>query len=1071
LFRNFTQTNSFGGRKKKQQDLLNMSFRRYFVPFFERMFGYAQNNSNIYNVIPSLANGCFMKKLCSLSLFIICSVFSFSQQTYIFSDPQQKFNEAKEYFQKEQYNLAYPLLKELQASLKETDKINNPVMVQEINYYTIVSELKQNEGRAEQHAKEYVELTKNNARVQMMNFHLAEYYFRKQQFADAAQLYEGANIANLNNSEIADMKFHQGYSYFTLQQFARAKPLLNSIRQVKDDPNYIDANYYYGFIAFKDREYREALESFRVVENEPNYEAIVPYYIAQIYYVQGRKEEAITYAENKIKAGKAQYYDLELKQLLGHAYFEKKEYAKALPYLQDYVSRSKKVRREDLYELSYAYYQADEWTKAIEGFKQLSGKEDSLSQHSMYLLGDSYLKTGQRSNARNAFLFSSVNNSNQSQREISRFNYAKLSYELGYQDEALKSLRTFLNDYPDSRYRDEATELLVGALANTNNYRDALTLLESLKFPSANTKRLYPRILYGRATELINDGQLAEANALLDRALKDPNNASVLPLINFWKGEIAYRNNRIDDAIQYYHAYLNAGAPASGEANEKTVKYNLGYTYYRKENYPVAQTYFEPLSRNASLSADPLTQDAYVRTADVYYMNRNFAQARTMYDNVIRMSWAAEDYATFQKAMIAGINNNTEKVSLMNTMIRKFPQSSLLNDANMEIANTFLAQENFREAIPYLNTVTKAGGNNSLKPQALLKLGIAYYNLNNREEAITQYRKLLNEYPNSPEADDALDNLKNIYVESGRTNEYADVARQAGKPLSVSAEDSLAFAAAEIQYENGNAGTALNSLNAYLQRFPTGQYSTNAYYYRGEIYNSRKDWANTLQNFEVVAERAPNSFAERAVLAAARIYFFEQKNYIQAEKYYTQLKQITASQENRLEAMRGLLRSQYQLQKWTEAVDNAKELIAQKGSSSDDKSLAGMAIGKSAQINGQYDVAITNFKSVIAVNKAALAAEARYEIANTWFSTNRMSDAEKAAFEVINKSGSYDWWVTKAYILLGDIYFKQKDYFNAKATFQSVVENSLNAQLKTEAQTKLNQVIEEENKSSKVNSQ
>jgi tetratricopeptide (TPR) repeat protein len=169
--------------------------------------------------------------------------------------------------------------------------------------------------------------------------------------------------------------------------------------------------------------------------------------------------------------------------------------------------------------------------------------------------------------------------------------------------------------------------------------------------------------------------------------------------------------------------------------------------------------------------------------------------------------------------------------------------------------------------------------------------------------------------------------------------------------------------------------------------------------------------------------------------------------------------------------MRGLLRSQYQLQKWTEAVDNAKELIAQKGSSSDDKSLAGMAIGKSAQINGQYDVAITNFKSVIAVNKAALAAEARYEIANTWFSTNRMSDAEKAAFEVINKSGSYDWWVTKAYILLGDIYFKQKDYFNAKATFQSVVENSLNAQLKTEAQTKLNQVIEEENKSSKVNSQ
>jgi TolA-binding protein len=516
---------------------------------------------------------------------------------------------------------------------------------------------------------------------------------------------------------------------------------------------------------------------------------------------------------------------------------------------------------------------------------------------------------------------------------------------------------------------------------------------------------------------------------------------------------------------------LNAGAPASGEANERTVRYNLGYTYYRKENYPVAQTYFEPISRNATLSSDAVTQDAYVRTADVYYMNRNFAQARTMYDNVIRMSWAAEDYATFQKGMIAGINNSTEKINLMNTVIRKFPQSSLVNDANMEMANTYLGDERFRDAIPFLNTVSKASGNNSLKPQAYLKLGIAYYNLNNRDEAIVQYKKLINDYPNSPEAEDALDNLKTIYVEAGRPNEYADVARQAGKPLSVSAEDSLTFAAAEIQYESGNSSTALNSLNNYLSRFPTGEYSTNAYFYRGDIYSRSKDWTKALENYEVVAERAPNVFAERAILAAARTHFFEIKNYMQAEKYYTQLKQISGSQENKLEAMRGLLRSQYQQKKWTEAVDNAKDLVAQKGSSSDDKALAGMAIGKSAQIAGQYDVAISNFKSVITINKAALGAEARYEIANSWFLTNRLSDAEKAAFETINKSGSYEWWVTKSYILLGDIYLKQKDYFNAKATFQSIVENSLNAELKAEAQAKLDQVIAEEGKSSKVNNQ
>ncbi len=1008
-----------------------------------------------------------MKKYSLLGSLVFVSFLSSAQQTHNYRNEQEAFHFAKEYFQKGQYNLAYPILKELRQSLRETDRINNQVMAQEVDYYTTVAALKQNESRAEQDAKQFVEITENNARVQMMNFHLAEYYFRKQQFSEAATLYEGADIANLSNREIADLKFHQGYSYFTLQRFNEAKPLFNAIRLIKDDPNYIDANYYYGFIAFRDRNYTDALQSFTIVENEEAYAPIVPYYIAQIYYVQGRKDEAIAYAEKRIKEGKAQYYDLELKQMLGHAYFEKKDYAKAAPYLTDYVARSKKVRREDVYELSYSYYQGGDYNRAIEGFKQLSGKEDSLSQHAMYLLGDSYLKTGQRANARNAFLFSSANNSNPTQREISRFNYAKLSYELGYQDEALKNLRSFLTDYPESQYAEEATDLLVGALASTSNYREALTLLENLRNPSQNTRRLLPRILYARATEMINDGQLQEAETLLDRAMRDQNNASVLPLIHFWKGELAYRKNNLDAAIQHFNAYLNGGAPASGEATSANARYNLGYVYYRKENYAVAQTYFEPISRNAGLAADPITQDAYVRTADAYYMNRNYTTARNMYDNVIRYSWASEDYATFQKAMIAGINSSSEKIAAMNTVIRKFPASSLVMDANMEIANTHLSNDRYAEAIPYLNNIVKATGNSSLKPQAYLRLGTANYNLNNNDQAIANYKTLLDLYPNAPEADDALYNLRSIYVQQGRASEYADVARQAGKPLSVSAEDSLSFAAAEIQYEN-NAPNALASIESYLGRFPEGTYSTNAHYYRAEIYGTRKNWNEAISSYAVVAERAPNAFAERALIQAARIHFFELKNYPEAEKYYAQLKQITASQEAKLEAMRGLLRSQYLQQKWQDAVDNAKELVAQKGSSADDKALANMAIGKSAQIRGEYDVAIASFKNVVAVNKAATGAEARYEIAASWFAVGRLDDAEKAAFEVINKAGSYEFWVTKAYILLGDVYFKQKDYFNAKATFQSVVENSLNMELKGEAQRKLDEVTAAEAQSSKV---
>ncbi len=171
------------------------------------------------------------------------------------------------------------------------------------------------------------------------------------------------------------------------KQFDKAIPLFNAIRQLPKDPNYIDANYYYGFISFYRKDYGEALTAFTVVQDNPVYDKVVPYYVANIYLVQGKKDQAIQYAEARLKKGN-QYYDAELRQLVGHGYYEKQDFERALPFLEQFVNQSKKVTREDLYELSYCYYQTKNWNKAIAGFKQLGGKDDSLAQNSMYLLGD-----------------------------------------------------------------------------------------------------------------------------------------------------------------------------------------------------------------------------------------------------------------------------------------------------------------------------------------------------------------------------------------------------------------------------------------------------------------------------------------------------------------------------------------------------------------------------------------------------------------------------------------------------------------------------------------------------------
>jgi TolA-binding protein len=292
-----------------------------------------------------------------------------------------------------------------------------------------------------------------------------------------------------------------------------------------------------------------------------------------------------------------------------------------------------------------------------------------------------------------------------------------------------------------------------------------------------------------------------------------------------------------------------------------------------------------------------------------------------------------------------------------------------------------------------------------------------------------------------------------------------------GRDISTSQEDSLSYAEAEVQFNNGNFSGALTRFDSYLAKFPDGRYAIEALYYRSEIYFNQKNWPKATAGYETISDRVPNKFGEKSLLLAARLNFFDLKNHEKAEKYFSKLKEFSSNQENRLEAMRGLLRSQYELKKWNDATENSKDLLNQKGTSTDDKVLANMVLAKSAQANNQCELAIPYFRTAAGLNKSAYGAEARYEISNCQFEQNKLKDAEKSAFEVINKSGSYADWVTKAYLLLGDIYFKEKDYFNAKATFQSVLDNATIPAFKEEAQRKLQQVTEEDKANNKVSGQ
>jgi tetratricopeptide (TPR) repeat protein len=1007
------------------------------------------------------------KNILLLAIILCFTTNIFAQATHAYTDAEADYKKVREFIAKEEYAFAYPLIKDLKAKYGIAKSTDHSYINEDINYFNALCELKLMQDIGKDDAEEYINSVSNEPRKQIMSYHLAHYYFLKNDFSKAITAYEDAGYDNLSNEQIADAKFEKAYCQFNLKRFNDAKPLFNEIHQVPKGKYYIPANYYFGFISYYEKDYTQALKCFKLVEQYDEYKTVVPYYIAEILYFQGKKDEALTYGEAVLERNTTLYYDAQLRLLLGQIHFEKKNYTKALPLLENYVNNTSKVTKEILYEVSYCYYIAGNNNKAIEGFKQLSSEKDSMGQNSMYLLGDLYLKQGDKANARTAFQYCAYNSSNANQQKVSLFNYAKLSFELGYQSIALTEIKSYLKTYPNSEYDVEAKEILLSILARTNNFNDALAVYKSLGTPTTAMQKIYPTILYGKAIEYVNDQRLYDADDLFSIILKEPYADKVAAYANFWKGEIAYRQQNYDAAIRYLLAFVSYNPLRQGEANTTNANYNLAYCYLQKENYVEAANYFEKVNGSGTTAEPTILQDAAVRTADAYYMQRNYTKAGSIYDNVINSGSAQSDYAAYQKAMIAGIKNGAEKIRLLNNVAKQYPKSTLQQEINMQIANTYIAETKFGEAVPYLNNVI-ASTEGGMKPTAYLKLGLAHYNNKNNVEALKAYNVLIRTYPQSQEADEAIDIVKSIYAEEGRTDEYIVLMNQVGKTVTETEADSLTYSTAINKYDANDCAGAIAAFTNYTTKFPNGAKIVAANFYRSDCYQKNKDIANALIGYDFVNSKGYSKFFERATLEAARIAYFDNKDYVNAKRYFESLRAFAVNQDNQSEALRGLVRCYYQTKDYTQANIAAKELLAKKGITTDDKSIGFLVLGKSQQVANDCASAIASLKSCAAINKSAWGAEARYEIANCHFNMGNYKLAEKAALATIKETGSYDEWVTKSYILLGDNFMQQKDYFNAKATYESVAKNTTIPELKTIAEQKLAAAIETEKSQSKI---
>jgi TolA-binding protein len=1003
---------------------------------------------------------------------------AWAQPGFVRNNPSQDLVQIKSLVKEERFAEAYPLTIEWvrkHPAHHSTDQLSE---YQEGKYYYLLCGLRLKESLCASESTDFLNKYPESNHAHKIAFHLGHYYFQQEQFQEALSAFEKSDLRTLTNEEIADWKFEMGYAYFHEKQFEKAAPLFDEIHQLTDHKHYLPANYYYGFIAYDQQNYTSALESFRRVERDPSYNPVVPYYVAEIYYSLDQKEQALIYVDSVLSEKGGSYYRKNLELMNAQLYFEKGQYAKALPLFSAYADRNEKVSKEVMYQLSFCFYKTGQPVQAMDGFKQLSNEKDSLGQNSMYILGELYLQINDKPNARSAFQFCASNQSNQEQRRISRLNYAKLSYQLGFQDAAMTETRKYLEDY--AQWKDplnedqpfahisEAKELLMSLLANTNDFSEGLKLYETLDRQTTTAKKVYARLLFGQAMQWLNEQRNEEADELLTKLVGLPEGGTVLPYAQYWKGELAYRKKVYESAILWLDRFIEQKVQPMGEATAYNAKYTIGYCYFQLANYKKALEYWDPLVTQLNKNASAMEQDIQVRKADCQFMLKNLEKADKLYLSVIDLSLAQVDYALYQRAMIVGVKDNNEKISQLKSLIKKYPNSPLVLDANMELAQTCIIEEKYAEAIPYLTWILESSEASGLKPKALLKTGLAYYNNNDNKNALKFYRRLLKEYPQSAESEEAVAIIKGIYIEEGNPDQYLSLMAESGITVAVNEADSLSYAGAFQKYQSADCTMGIQSLQQYLDKQPNGAYKLDAYFFMGLCQQKIKAWDAAIQSFENVLTAGVSKYYDRAALEQARIHYIEKKDFEKSQKGFEALLNNTTDPEYRLEALRGLVRTQYQRKEIVKAMQAARELLTMKGISTDDKSIANLMIGHAQLSNQHLDSAIQSFKSVVQLNKALWGAEARYQLAAIYFRNNNETLTEKYAMMVIQETGSYDEWVTRAYLLLGDLFLKQKDYFNAKATFESVANNATIEPLKQEAVQKLAQVVAVEKKSSKI---
>ena len=960
-----------------------------------------------------------------------------SQVSFSGDDLGSVFNRAMDMYNKEKYAAAIRLF---DTYIKDSDE-NNKILLAEAEYYAALSALRLFNPDSEYRMIIYLSTHPESPKINEARLSLGDYFYQNKSYRKACSYYEIVNRIELGSDKLPEYFFRYGYSLYIKGDKAKALMMFSEIKDI-DTEYTAPAVYYFSHIAYEQKMYQTALEGFMTLRDDETFGPIVPFYIAQILYLNKDYDGILEIAPDLIKSAPKDRAT-ELYRFIGDAYYNKGNYEEALSYLEKFAAGAKASDREDKYQLGYCYYKTGNLDMAIKTLLATGARSDILSQNIWFVLGDCYLQKGDKKRAQFAFGQSSKMDFDKKMKEESLFNFAKLTYETSSSPfgEAIAAFQEYIELYPGSDRIEEAYNYLVATFTEIRNYKAALSSLDKIRNKDSRLEAAYQRVAFFRGLELFKNMEIEQSIDLFDKSLKyEKYSRDLRARAIYWRAEAEYRTGQYEKARDDYELFM--GMPAAKQLSEfNLISYNLGYTYFNLKDYNSALTQFRAFESGVTDAKPEIQIDTKLRIADCYFITTHYPQAVSYYDKVIAYGKTDADYAMYQKGFCLGLtNNHLGKAEILTSLTTRYPSSSYVPNAIYERGRAYLVMEDFRRGEADFINIIANYQSSQFVPRAIVQLGLLYYNQGENEKSVAQFKKVIENYQSTPEARYALTGLKNTYVEMNDVESYFAYVKTLGYgDVNMAEKDSMLYTSGENLYISGNCERASEVFRNYLREFQYGSFRLNAQFYLAECLNSSGKQDEALGFYKEVIKTPNNQFMEQALIAASSI-LYDNEDYSTAYDYFERLEKITTASEKKLTALRGQLRSAYQegdAQKSIKAADRIRN------TSNMPEELTREAIFVSAKARyslNEFDEALRDFRRIATEVVSIEGAESKYRVAEILFKKGSTDESEKIVTQFIDQNSPHQYWMAKMFLLLADISIKKGDTLQARATLQSLKE-------------------------------